>query len=94
MATIIGQEVSKAAGGGFIVSTEVRLEGAGSENVEVPRLSVDDSNTTSVAQLVRPGDTAVTVTKTDKDTVAVSAGSGGLKVLLVSHSANPIGNPA
>ena len=94
MAIIIGQEVNKSAGGGFVVSTEVLLEGPGSENVDVPRMSVDASGTTSIAQLIRPGDTSITVSKTDKDTVALSAGSAGLKVLLVSHSANPIGNPS
>jgi hypothetical protein len=83
MANIIGQQVSKAAGGG-----------SGSESVEIPRMSVGASGTVSIAQLVRPGDTAVTVTKTDRDTVALTGGSPGLKVLLVSHSANPIGNPA
>ena len=93
MAIITGQEVSKAAGGGFIVTTAVLLEGPGSENVDVPRMSVDASGTATVAQVLRPGDTAITVTKTDKDTVALSAGSAGLSVLIVSHSANPIGNP-
>ena len=95
MANILAQEISKAAGGsGFIVSTLVELTSFSSENVEIPRQSVDASGTASIAQLLRAGDTAITVTKTDKDTVALSAGSPGLKVLIVSHSDGPIGNPA
>lgn len=94
MASILAQEISKAAGGGIVVSTLIELEGFGSESVDIPHQSVGASGTASVAQLVRAGDTAVTVTKTDRDTVAVSAGSPGLKVLLVSHSQSPVANPS
>lgn len=94
MASILSQEISKAAGGGIIVSTLIELSGFGSESVQIPHQSVDASGTASVVQLVRAGDTAITVTKTDRDTVAISAGSPGLKVLLVSHSQSPVANPS
>ena len=89
MSRIIHQSFSKIPNGN-VVATLVELTVA-SDTVEVPRQSSDASGTASAAQLVRPGDNAVTVSKTDVNTVALT-GTIGDRVLLVTHSADPINN--
>ncbi len=89
MSRIIHQSFSKIPNGN-VVSTIVELT-VPSDSVEVPRQSSDASGTASAAQLVRPGDPVVTVSKTDNNSVALT-GNVGDKMLLVTHSYDPITN--
>ena len=87
MATILSQKV-QPIGGQNVVATLVELT-ANSDSVTLPRMAAT-SNT--VAQLVRPNDTAATVSQSDVTTVSITGVSGN-QVLLVSLHDDPIPNP-
>lgn len=94
MAQIISQDYLPIKDG-TLVATVVRMEGSGSETIDIPRMSSNPSQegADAVAQILRPGDTALTEASTDLDTMTLSGGTAGQEVLLVSHSDRPIVNP-
>ena len=71
-----------------VLSTVVRLTGA-SDTVELPNMAASSN---SAAQLRRPGDSAVTVSQSDINSVSVTGGTAGQEVLIVSLHQDPIVN--
>jgi hypothetical protein len=87
--------ISKVAAGRAphnIVVSVVIVEN-GNDTVTLPRMA--KASGPLVAQLVRPADTAVTVTQSSATVAATTNTSGSRKeILLVSYSDDPIPNPA
>lgn len=79
--------------GGNLVVTVLTLT-ANSDSVTLPRMT---GTSNKVAQLLRPGDSAVTVSQSavagEEHTVVNLTGVLGQSILLVSHSDDPIPNP-
>jgi hypothetical protein len=71
-----------------VVATVVTLASA-SDSFDLPNMAASSN---SVVQLRRPGDSAVTVSQSDINTVSITGGSPGQAVLLVSSHADPIVN--
>jgi len=87
MATINSQRVLPISGANLVV-TIVRLTAA-SDSVSLPRMS---STSGKVAQLLRIGGSAVTVSQTSVTAVTLT-GTEGQEILLVSHHKDPIPAP-
>lgn len=87
MSTITAQRVLPITAAN-LVATFVTLT-ATSDSVTLPRMR---STSSQVVQLVRPGDTAITVTQTSATAVTL-VGTIGQSILLISNHDDPIPNP-
>jgi hypothetical protein len=88
MAIFVSQsDMATRRGAHAVVATVVKLEGSGSESFDLPNMTAASN---AVVQLRRPGDTAVTVSQSDTNTVAISGGSAGQEVLLISSHNDPV----
>jgi len=88
MSTITAQKVLPISAGN-LVATFVTLT-ANSDSVTLPRMR---STSGQVVQLVRPGDTTITITQSSATAVTL-VGTSGQSVLLISNHDDPIPNPA
>jgi hypothetical protein len=89
MASFVSQHnMAIRNGNQSIVATVVKLASA-SDSFDLPNMAAASN---SVVQLRRPGDSAVTVSQSDINTVSISGGSAGQDVLLVSSHNDPIVN--
>lgn len=92
MSTIVSQRVLPIKGGN-LVATLVTLTAA-SDSVTLPRMR---GTSNQVVQLIRPGDSSVTVSQSgvsgEEHTVVNLTGTVGNQVLLVSNHGDPIPNP-
>ncbi len=72
---------------GTIVSTVVRLDGGSNDSATWSQASRADG---AIVQVLRPGDTAVTVTQDDIDSLTITGGVAGQEVLIIAHSDRPV----
>ena len=87
MSTITAQKVLPILGAN-LVATFITLT-ANSDSVTLPRMR---STSGQVVQLVRPGDSAATVTQTSATAVTLT-GTSGQSIMLISNHDDPIPNP-